>query len=80
MNNKIIISFFAAMITLIVIDANQNNVSSNGGGAPAGRTGSPGDGGLTCAISGCHNGPTPATQAGWITSNIPGTGYVPGST
>lgn len=79
-NKKIIFSFFAAIVALMITDAYNNNVSSNGSGAPAGRTGSPGDGGLTCAIAGCHSGPTPATQAGWITSNIPGTGYVPGIT
>ncbi|MFN8255960.1 MAG: choice-of-anchor V domain-containing protein [Bacteroidales bacterium] len=46
-------------------------------GAPAGHTGSPADG-KTCTE--CHTGSTGEFQAGWITSNIPVTGYVPGET
>lgn len=46
-------------------------------GSPGGKTGSPGDGGTTCTQ--CHSG-TPNTVTGWITSNIPGSGYVPGQT
>lgn len=45
-------------------------------GAPAGKTGSPGDG-ANCTE--CHGG-TATTTAGQITSNIPPTGYVPGTT
>jgi len=46
------------------------------GGAPAGYTGSPGDG-KDC--SQCHNN-SPATTTGWITSTIPAGGYVAGQT
>lgn len=45
-------------------------------GAPAAKTGSPGDG-ANCTE--CHGG-TPTTTAGQITSNIPASGYVPGTT
>jgi len=45
-------------------------------GAPAGYTGSPGDGN-NCTS--CHGG-TATTSAGWITSNVPASGYVPGTT
>ncbi|HOW30090.1 MAG TPA: T9SS type A sorting domain-containing protein [Bacteroidales bacterium] len=45
-------------------------------GAPAGYTGSPGDG-KNCTD--CHTG-TASTVSGWITSNIPATGYEPGQT
>jgi hypothetical protein len=45
-------------------------------GAPAGMTGSPGDGN-NCTS--CHGG-TASTSAGWITSNIPAAGYVAGQT
>jgi len=45
-------------------------------GAPAAKTGSPGDG-SNCTE--CHGG-TATTTAGQITSNIPATGYVPGTT
>ncbi len=45
-------------------------------GAPAGYTGSPGDG-QNCTS--CHGG-TATSSTGWITSNIPASGYVPGTT
>lgn len=45
-------------------------------GSPAGYTGSPGDN-KNCTQ--CHNG-SASTVAGWITSNIPASGYTPGST
>lgn len=80
-NYRIAIALFVAVAIIIFVDALNNTSVSNNGGAPAGRTGSPGDGGLTCAISGCHlPGPAPSVMAGWITSNIPASGYVPGST
>lgn len=47
------------------------------GGSPGGKTGSPGDGGATCIQ--CHSGAN-QQASGWITSNIPGTGYIPGQT
>lgn len=46
------------------------------GGAPAGYTGSPADG-ANCTA--CHGG-TASNVTGWITSDIPGSGYVPGAT
>ncbi|MFY9308040.1 MAG: choice-of-anchor V domain-containing protein [Bacteroidia bacterium] len=49
---------------------------ANATGAPAGNTGSPGDG-TNCTS--CHTG-SPSTQAGLITSTVPNTGYVPGQT
>ena len=45
-------------------------------GAPAGYTGSPGDG-KNCTD--CHTG-TASTVSGWIISTIPSEGYVPGQT
>jgi hypothetical protein len=49
---------------------------TSGTGAPQGHTGSPGDG-ANCTA--CHSG-SPTTLTGLITSNIPASGYVPGST
>jgi len=43
-------------------------------GAPPAKTGSPGDG-SNCTE--CHGG-TPTSVTGWITSNIPASGYTPG--
>ncbi len=50
---------------------------ANSSGSPGGLTGSPGDGGATC--TGCHSG-TPQNASGWITSDVPGNGYVGGET
>lgn len=46
------------------------------GGSPGGKTGSPGDGN-TCTQ--CHGG-TANAQTGWITSDVPAGGYIPGQT
>lgn len=50
---------------------------ANSSGSPGGKSGSPGDAGATCVQ--CHSGTVNATS-GWITSNIPPSGYVPGET
>ncbi|MCA0425804.1 MAG: T9SS type A sorting domain-containing protein [Bacteroidetes bacterium] len=66
-------------ISLAMLLMASDLLQSNPTGAPAGRTGSPGDGGATCFTSGCHSGaPTDAT--GIITTNVPTEGYTPGST
>ncbi|MCE1201623.1 MAG: T9SS type A sorting domain-containing protein [Bacteroidia bacterium] len=50
---------------------------ANSNGSPGGSSGSPGDGNQTCTT--CHTG-TAVNQAGWISTNIPAEGYVPGTT
>ena len=52
--------------------------SSNDTGAPIGNTGSPADN-HTCARSGCHPG-TATALSDLITSDVPISGYVPGTT
>lgn len=47
------------------------------GGAPMGKTGSPGDNYINC--SQCHNGP-PQQALAWITTDIPASGYISGTT
>jgi len=47
-------------------------------GSPGGKTGSPGDNGVTCTQ--CHNSFSAQEQPGWITSTIPADGYTPGET
>lgn len=53
-----------------------NHLNSNPTGAPAGYSGSPADG-QTCGN--CH-GVTPTVATSGITTDIPQTGYIPGST
>lgn len=66
---------FIAIIGFIVADSFIGH--SNPTGAPAARCGSNADP-LTCSY--CHSGGPNTIQAGWITSNIPTTGYIAGTT
>ena len=50
------------------------HATKSASGAAAGVTGSPADGNNCTA---CHNGPLASPQTGWITSNVPVSGYVP---
>jgi len=68
------IILFMAVVLLTAFGGDGGN-SDYPSGSPAGYTGSPGDG-QNCTS--CHNG-SATTQAGIITSNIPGSGYLPGS-
>lgn len=69
---KIVIPI-AGMAAFMLFTAELNN----GSGSPGGKTGSPGDGNATCTQ--CHGG-TASAQTGWITTNIPATGWIPGQT
>jgi hypothetical protein len=66
---------FAAVAGIAVIS--MTILMSNKGGAPDGRSSSIGDSGSTCTT--CHGG-SALTMAGLITTDIPGTGYVPNET
>jgi len=69
--------FFASLIgTLIFSVAFTSGVFAHSNGAPAGNTGSPGDG-QNCTS--CHGG-SAVNVSGWITTNVPTQGYTAGST
>jgi len=81
MIKKITLSFIFVFMAYIVINGFTKNALTNSSGAPVqanpsmgGYTGSPGDG-MDCRTS-CHNNAKKAVT-GWITSDIPGTGFVP---
>ena len=76
--NLVLVIF--AVIVSWMIELQFNTGYSNETGAPAAVTGSPGDNGKTCAKSGCHTGFAVVVTPNIITSNIPVTGYVPGTT
>jgi PKD domain/Reeler domain len=80
MRRKIIALTFCTTIITIFIGSIYNNAHTNSSGAPNGHTGSPGDGGNTCAVSGCHSGISVGTKSNVFTSNIPSDGYIPGNT
>ena len=67
-------------ITILVVQSAYQEGFSNVSGAPAARAGSPFEGNFTCNLSGCHNSYPLGSRPGWITSNIPGGGYVAGQT
>jgi hypothetical protein len=74
------LSVFLAVGGIIFFTSMQTVSSrSAGGNAISYCSGSPYDG-STCAVGGCHNTPNVAAPSSWITSNVPKTGYVPGTT
>lgn len=75
MLKKIILS--VVVILPIVFALYSVNAISFSNGNPPGCTGSPSDK-INCATN-CHNGSIVKTETGWITSNIPETGYIPDS-
>lgn len=78
MNRKITLTSLTSVMLFILIGSVYNNAFTDPTGAPNARTGSPGDGGNTCAISGCHTGFAVETRSNIISSNIPAEGYTPG--
>lgn len=73
MNKKLLLLSIVGAIFLMSFGASELFYPT---GAPPGHTGSPGDG-ANCTV--CHGG-TATNSAGWIASNIPPGGYVPGQT
>ncbi len=80
MRRKIIALSLTITLITIFVGAIFNNGHTNSSGAPNGFSGSPGDAGNTCAVSGCHSGITVGIKSNVFTSNIPSDGYVPGTT
>jgi len=79
MKSKITLLSFLLLFVMLVADQQNKVAISNNAGAPAGHTGSPSDN-KTCATTGCHLGSAVIPTPGIITSNIPTSGYLPGST
>ena len=73
---KIILYILPFATIVILLTAFSGRIAHYPGGAPAGYTGSPGDG-QNCTA--CHDG-TASTVQNWITSNVDGSGYLPGQT
>ena len=67
--------FVSVFVAFFLIVASASGVFAHSNGAPAAKTGSPGDG-SNCTS--CHGG-TPVNVTGWITTNIPTQGYTGGS-
>lgn len=74
---KIIFSIFIFTIIIILFESFAPRKIMRRDGSDPGYTGSPGDSGKNCTV--CHGG-VATTKSGWITSNIPVSGYVAGQT
>jgi hypothetical protein len=72
-NLYLLLPIFTAILSILMVTGNA--YAYYPGGAPAGYTGSPGDG-QNCTS--CHGG-SASTVSGWITSNIPAAGYTAGT-
>lgn len=70
------------MAGTMVYDANNNIAHTNNAGAPAGRTGNPGElSGASCNLTGCHvGGPSVSDETVVVSSTVPTAGYEPGQT
>jgi hypothetical protein len=73
---KIILNILPLATIVILLSAFSGSMVHYPSGAPAGYTGSPGDG-QNCTH--CHGG-TASTVQNWITSNVDPSGYLPGQT
>lgn len=72
---KIVLLLFGAALIIIVFQSFSTKNTRERDGTEPGFTGSPGDGGKTCTH--CHGGMN-EFKPGWITSNVPATGFQPG--
>jgi hypothetical protein len=78
MLKKIILLFSVFFVIAFIL---QENLQSSTSGGPSGYAGAPAEGGRTCGSGGgCHTGTSVTTQTGLIASDIPSTGYIPGTT
>jgi hypothetical protein len=80
MKKKFTLVLSALLMAGLVYDYNYRSVHSSSGSAPAGRTGSPGDG-ISCN-TGCHGGQpgTPSGSEAVSITGLPAGGYVAGQT
>ena len=78
MKKKVLLSLVAVAVSAIILDFNKQ-AQGNSAGSPSYSSGSTYDGG-DCSVGGCHAGTPIGSATASITSNIPGTGYVPNTT
>jgi hypothetical protein len=80
MKTKTAISFLGIIFCLIIFQtiSQDHHAHSSSSGAPAGYSGDPKGGNKTCTS--CHGGSAAIQVSDWISSDIPSSGYVPGTT
>lgn len=75
---KVII--FTSLIAVLAIIYPPKSMDARTNGSPGGRSSSTGDNNSSCGQGGCHGGGHIVDQSGYISSDIPGSGYIPGNT
>jgi len=75
----LLISVCVATLVLAAFTLDNTGITGplRSSGSPPGYCGDPAGGNLDCTS--CHSGSVATMQPGWIESNIPETGYVPGT-
>lgn len=71
------IIFATIILSTVGLLISTNNLTGDTSGPNAGKCGAPSDNYTNCTS--CHNGST-TVATGWITSDIPASGYIPGTT
>lgn len=78
MKKTLLLSLFLSCI-IVVLLSDANSTNANSGSPPIGRAGAPMDNaGLTCAS--CHSGSSVTQTTGVISTDIPSSGYIAGTT
>lgn len=77
----LVLSVILCIVSLMAFTSGDSSSPMDASGGPAGYAGDPAGGNKTCGSGGgCHTGAPIGTLTGAITSNIPGTGYLPSTT
>ena len=77
MVKKLLFAGVVLLAGIVLFESFRNETFSSTSGSPGGYSSSPGDGNKTCAYCSAHG--TSSTVTGWLSTNIPGTGYIPGT-
>lgn len=79
MKKNLLFVAFSIITGMFIVGLSMHSATSYPEGAPSSVAGAPGDNGKTCAKNGCHPGNATAIFDA-ITSDVPVTGYEPGTT
>ena len=82
MKKTILVAAITVIITIVMAFTSGSDINNstlkNSAGVQSGCSGDPASGNINCTS--CHSGPAAQMQTDWITSDIPGSGYVPNTT
>lgn len=78
MKKNLLLKITSVLVLLFILSMSVSELQSYTNVPPAGKCGDPAGGGATCAQ--CHNSFPVVDVTGWVTSNIPASGYTAGQT